>query len=161
MSVHRITILKGEKKVVDFEVDDEVAKSIVNQLVDLSFLTTDAPSKDTHTEYFKELPQLPTFNEIKDLIKSQPNYKHSVELLALHFAQRRVESSESNEASRWLNAIRSTTSRVRAEIEDKDGGDWSSERRDRQKIFTFIKREGETRKQLQLLDQVPVSHESE
>lgn len=143
----------GEKNAINFEVDDEIAKNIITQLVELSFQTTAISSQDTRIESFKELPQLPTFNEIRDFIKTQSDYKHSVESVALHFAQRKVDSKENDKALLWLNAIRSASNRVRKEISDKESGVWDFERRDRQKTFTFIKNEEDIQTQSHLVDE--------
>lgn len=85
------------------------------------------------------LPPLPSRKDVKDYIISQPNYRHSVESLVEHLIGRKISSDEGENSVRWINGVRSTINRVRKEIENKEKGNWVSERRDRQKVFEFVR----------------------
>jgi hypothetical protein len=86
---------------------------------------------------------VPSRDEIAAFIKSQPDYKHSVQSIAKHFAKRKVSTADGRAEELWLNSIRSAGNRVRGEIETEEGGKWVSEvvsdRYARQKVFRFMK----------------------
>ncbi len=86
---------------------------------------------------------IPSRDEIAAFIKSQPDYEHSVQSIARHFANTNVSSSDGKAAELWLNSIRSAGNRIRGEIETDEGGKWVSEvvsdRYARQKVFRFMK----------------------
>lgn len=86
---------------------------------------------------------IPSRDEITAFIKNQPDYRHSVQSIAEHFAHRKVSNAEGKAAGLWLNSIRSVGNRIRSEIEKEEKGEWVyevvSDRFARQKVFRFIK----------------------
>ena len=82
---------------------------------------------------------IPSREDIYAFIKSQPDYRHSVESIGEHFAKKKVSCADGRAAELWLNSIRGAGNRIREEIETQENGKWKFERRARQKTFRFIK----------------------
>jgi len=131
------------------EINDAEARDILSKLMQLPLQKTfeigstiSSTSKITATPHISyEYPPIPSNKEVRKFIESQENYKHSVESIAQNFAKRKVSSDESESAISWLNAVRAMTNRVRKNIEQETGGTWIYDRRNRQRIYTFIKQE--------------------
>lgn len=153
LCVPEIVIHVGGRK-VSVEVSDEEAKNILNDLVFGSIAplyseecADDASPNESDDHIVGPLNEsisasdfmpIPSKEEIKNFIKSQPNYRHSVESLAEYFAKKKVSVEDGKAAGMWLNAIRTQASRIRGEIGGQEEGQWRSETRGRQKQFTFV-----------------------
>ena len=136
------------------EVSDEEAQKILNDLLFLSqspqpvaTISNTAKPADIDNESKRitvsgsDYLPIPSREEVVSFIKSQPNYKHSVESIAEHFAHHEVSSTDGEAAEAWLNSIRGYGNRIRDEIKDQEKGVWKLERRGRKKTFWFVKPE--------------------
>jgi len=83
--------------------------------------------------------KVPSRNELEDFIKSQPEYKFSVESISHHFIGDKISNVDEIESVKCLNAIRSKINRIRISIEESESGEWISEFKGRQKVFKFKK----------------------
>lgn len=122
-----------------FRLDQPPVPSVDEKKIKSTTPLIEETNKDASGSDF--LP-IPSREEIAAFIKSQSDYTHSVESIAQHFAQRKVSTTEGRPAELWQNSIRSAGNRIREEIETQENGKWISERRARQKVFRFIKQEG-------------------
>jgi hypothetical protein len=141
-------------RIVSIEVSEAEARKILNDLV---FQSSQSSSQlienpktaelienaDSDTSVIdisgSDFLSVPSREEITDYIKSQPEYKHSVESIAEHFAHKKVSSADGRAAELWLNSIRGAGNRVREDIMNDENGKWRSTRRARQKIFWFVR----------------------
>lgn len=118
-------------------------------------------SKVTATEESisgSDFAPVPSRDEVLAFIKSQPDYRHSVESIAEHFAGRAVSKTDGRAAELWLNSIRGYGHRIRNEISTNEGGAWKDDRRGRRKFFRFIKQEGS---QGSLMEQIEMGDQTE
>ena len=110
-----ITIRVGERKVT-VEVSEDEARKILNDLIFQSTQDSEQaigeieatvgskdeiniePDEDHGNISGSDFLEIPTEIEIRAFIESQPNYKHSVESIAHHFAHRKVTGAEGRAA---------------------------------------------------------------
>lgn len=97
---------------------------------------------------------IPSRDEVMAFIKSQPEYKHSVESIAEHFAQCEVSSTAGRAENLWLNSIRGYGNRIREEIAQKENGTWKEDRRGRKKAFRFVRQDENMTQQGSLFGQL-------
>ena len=135
---------------VHMEVSEAEAKKVLDELLfsrqELKTVVESGSKGGIYTETEAEVSgsdfhPVPSREEVEAFITSQPDYRHSVESIAEHFAQKRVSSADGRAAELWLNSIRGHGNRVRDSIEKNEIGKWEFERRVRQKIFRFVKQE--------------------
>jgi len=113
----------------------------------LDFLTgrTSVIEDDTSSTVVQSAPLvIPSRDQMEGYIRSQLEYRYSIEELAKHFFGKEINSSDSDDAKRVLNGIRSKVQRIRESIEKSEAGNWVDTFDGRYKIFRFIKSQHET-----------------
>lgn len=86
---------------------------------------------------------IPSKKRLEKFIRTKPNLEHTLEDAVIEFAERPVNSSESKDAERYLNAMRSKLLRIRREIKKTEKGEWEEEREGNFKRYRFIKSSNE------------------
>lgn len=149
-----ITIRVGGR-LVSMEVSEAEARKVLDELLFQSIKSSSHEVEPIKIEESKDdtcmtmeadvsgsdFCRVPSREEIEVFIRSQPDYRHSVESVAEHFAQKKVSCADGRAAELWLNSIRGYGNRVRESIEKDENGQWISERRGRKKSFRFIKQD--------------------
>jgi len=82
---------------------------------------------------------MPSRDELRSLIKSKPNYKHTNEELATTVLRRAISSKEGPRAVRYLDAINHQSKRQRESIAVEEGGRWESKREGYHRVYWFVK----------------------
>jgi hypothetical protein len=88
--------------------------------------------------------EIPSRDKMEEYIRAQPEFQYSIEGIAKHFFGKEINSSDSDDAKRVLNGIRSKVQRIRESIEKSDVGHWEDTFDGRYKTFKFIKSHQET-----------------
>lgn len=155
MRMAEITIRIGGRN-VSVELSEGEARKILNDLIFRSTEPTEeiiriSPRPETSSEFTSAASEesvsgsdflpIPSRDEIMTFIRSKPEYTHSVESAAEHFAHRDVSAADGRAADMWLNSIRGYCRRIRDEIAQKENGTWKEDRRGRRKTFRFAKQE--------------------
>lgn len=149
-----ITIRIGGRN-VSVELSEGEARKILNDLIFRSTEPTEEIRISTRPEVASEFTSsasgesvsgsdflpIPSRDEIMTFIRSQPEYVHSVESAAEHFAHKEVSTADGRAADLWLNSIRGYCRRIRDEIAQNEKGTWKEDRRGRRKTFRFVRQE--------------------
>ncbi len=86
--------------------------------------------------------KVPPRLEIENYIKSQPDYKFSIDDIVQHLSgNTRLDFTEPD-VIRWMNAIRAKVQRIRDLIAESEKGRWVSDYDGRNKFFTFLRNTG-------------------
>jgi hypothetical protein len=128
-------IIQGDSEI-------SVKTSRVKAFQALDFLTgrTKVIGDDTQSLLAHSVPlEIPSRIKMEEYIRSQPEYQYSIEGIAKNFFGREINSSESDNAKRVLNGIRSKVQRIRDSIEKSDVGHWEDTFDGRYKTFKFVK----------------------
>jgi hypothetical protein len=121
----------------------------------LDFLTgrTEVIEDDMQSLAVHNVPlEIPSRDKMEEYIRAQPEYQYSIEGIAKHFFGKDINSSDSDNAKRVLNGIRSKVQRIRESIEKSEAGNWVDTFDGRYKTFKFIKSLPETESKSSLTD---------
>ncbi len=101
-----------------------MAIDLCNETQKISFSQNKISAVDTVVSAVKN-PKYFSMKKIRDFIKSQPNYRHSIPILSQHFYGRVVSSDIKNKEDRRIyDNLWSKARRIRKQIEKKEKGKW-------------------------------------
>lgn len=86
----------------------------------------------------------PNTDDLKNFIMRQPNYRHDISMITLHFLNKRIKSYNNPDKhdNYFYTAISKKLDRIRNEIKQKERGDWKDRKKGfgGYKEYFFIKR---------------------
>lgn len=93
--------------------------------------------------------KVPEYSKLEDFIKSQPDYKYTVEAITQHFFGDKLDKHNEEDIGRLVGGIRAKANRIRGAIMKSEKGQWISSYEGKSKVFKFIKNSGDEVKQNQ------------
>jgi|WetSurMetagenome_2_1015567.scaffolds.fasta_scaffold139055_2 hypothetical protein len=124
----------------DSEISVKTSRAKAFQALDFLTGRTNGIGEDAQSIAANNVPlEIPSREKMEEYIRTQPGYQYSIEGIAKYFFSRELNSSESENAKRVLNGIRSKVQRIRDSIEKSEAGHWVDTFDGRYKTFKFVK----------------------